>query len=200
MLLLLLHKHLQPTLQFLPPLLHCWLLQAQTQTGLLLPKLKLRKPPPLPLLLQAAAAQAASDLDVASKVTVVGVVNGGRTICAAATTCTKAEILALNLKAAQTAVAAVNASNYAIYLTTVLRDQVLVANPTASVSAANSLLTTAQTAAAAAQTAANTTIANYQATATAFGTTGTTITASTGTTGTTGTVGVTGTTGTTGTN
>jgi hypothetical protein len=136
---------------------------------------------------------------VASKVTVVGVVNGGRTICAAATTCTKAEILALNLKAAQTAVASVNASNYAIYLTTVLRDQVLVANPTASVSAANSLLTTAQTAVTAAQTAANTTIANYQATATAFGSTGTTITASTGTTGTTGTVGVTGTTGTTGT-
>ena len=33
---------------------------------------------------QAAAAQAASDLDVASKVTVVGVVNGGRTICAVA--------------------------------------------------------------------------------------------------------------------
>lgn len=148
---------------------------------------------------QAAAAQAASDLDVASKVTVVGVVNGGRTICAASTTYTKAEVLALSLNAAQTAVASANATNYAIYLTTALRDQILAVNPTASVTAATALLTTAQTAAAAAQAAANTAISNYQATATAFGTTGTTITASTGTTGTTGTVGVTGTSGTTGT-
>lgn len=148
---------------------------------------------------QAAAAQAASDLDVASKVTVVGVVNGGRTICAAATTCTKAEVLALSLKAAQTAVASANATNYAIYLTTALRDQILFVNPTASVTAAVTLLTTAQTAAAAAQTAANTAIANYQSTATAFGATATAITASTGTTGTTGVVAVTGTSGTTGT-
>jgi hypothetical protein len=112
-----------------------------------------------------------------------------RTICAAATTCTKAEILALSLKAAQTAVAAANATNYAIYLTLALRDQVLFVNKTASVSAAVALITAAQTAAAAAQTAANTAIANYQAAVTAFGATGTTITASTGTTGTTGTTG-----------
>jgi hypothetical protein len=148
---------------------------------------------------QAAAAQAASDLAVASKVNVVGVVNGGRTICAAATTCTKAELLALSLKAAQTAVASADAANTAIYLALVLRDQILFVNPSASVTSANALITTAQTAAAAAQTAANTSITNYQALATALGTTGTTITGSTGTTGTTGTSGTSGTSGTTGT-
>jgi len=143
-----------------------------------------------------AASDAAADLAVASKVEVVGVVNGSRTVCAAANTCTKAEILALNLKAAQTAVASANATNFAIYMANALKNQIVYLAPTAVVTAATAFLTTASTAAVAAQTAANDTIAKYQATATAFGTTGTTITSSTGTTGTTGTVGVTGTTGT----
>ena len=124
----------------------------------------------------------------------VGVVNGGRTICVAATSCTKAELLALSLRAAQTAVAAADASFRAISLSLALRDLILRFNPSASVASAVALLTTAQTAAAAAQTAANASITNYQALATALGTTGTTITGSTGTTTTT-----TGTTGTTGT-
>ena len=91
----------------------------------------------------AAAAQAASDLAVASTVAIVGVVNGSRTICAAATSCTKAEFLALGLNAAITAQKAVDATNFAILTSNALIAAILAERPTFAIAAFQASITTA---------------------------------------------------------
>ena len=142
------------------------------------------------------AAQAASDLAVASNVAIVGVVNGGRTICAAATTCTKNEILALSLNAAVTAQKATDASNYAILKSNELKAAVAAKDSNFNINAFTAALAEATAAAVKAQAAADEAEADHNTAAAALGATGTTIAATTGTTGTTGTSGTTGTTGT----
>jgi hypothetical protein len=57
-----------------------------------------------------AAIDVASDVEAASKVAIIGVVNNGRQICAAANSCTAKEVADLNFKAAQAAVKAADAA------------------------------------------------------------------------------------------
>ena len=133
---------------------------------------------------------------MASNVAIVGVVNGGRTICAAATSCTKAELLALSLNAAVLAQKAVDATNLALLWSNQLKSAILAKSPSFAITAFTTALADATAAAAKAQAAADQAEAEYNKTAESFGTTGTTIAATTGTTGTTGTSGTTGTTGT----
>jgi hypothetical protein len=130
----------------------------------------------------------------------VGVVKGGRTICAAATSCTKAEILALGLNAAVTAQKAVDAANFAILTANALKTAILAKSPTFAIAAFNTAIATATAAATQAQASADQAETDYNKAAASLGATGTTIAVGpTGTTGTTGTSGTTGTTGTTGT-
>ena len=146
----------------------------------------------------AVAAQAASDLAAASTVAIVGVVNGGRTICAAATSCTKAEILALGLNAAVTAQKAVDATNVAILAANDLKTAILAKAPNFAIAAFNNAVAEATASSAKAQASADQTESDYNKAAASLGATGTTIAVGpTGTTGTTGTSGTTGTTGTT---
>jgi hypothetical protein len=143
----------------------------------------------------AEAATAAANLAAASGVPQVGVAMSS-SICAAVTSCTKAELLGLTYEAARTAKAAAEASLYAIAQTKVYLAALQAAgvNISADVLATvNAKLATADTAAAAAQVAANKSIEAYAAAATALGITGTTLSASTGTAGTSGTSGSTGT-------
>ena len=147
-----------------------------------------------------AAANAASDLAAASAVAVVGVVNGGRTICAAATSCTKAEILALSFNAALTAQKAVDATNFALLWSNTLKTAILAKSPTFAITAFNTALTTAAAESVKAQAAADQAESEYVKVATLQGKTATTIAATTGTTGTFGAAGTSGTSGTTGTN
>ena len=147
----------------------------------------------------AAAAQAASDLAVASTVAIVGVVNGSRTICAAATSCTKAEFLALGLNAAITAQKAVDATNFAILTSNALIAAILAERPTFAIAAFQASITTATTESVKAQAAADQAEADYNKAAASLGATGVTIAATTGTTGTTGAAGTSGATGSTGT-
>ena len=132
---------------------------------------------------QSTAAAAAADLLVASNVTIVGVVSAGRTICAAANSCTKAEISALTYKAAETAKNAAEASLFAITAANQLKSSISTAAPNVNVSAATNALSAAQTAAATAQTSANQAISNYSTASSQIGTSVTTISPSTGTTG-----------------
>ena len=126
----------------------------------------------------------------ASKVSVLGVVNAGRTICAAATTCTKAELANLSYKAAYTAKVAAENALYANKLLNDLRPFLKAAGATdAMLASFDTQLAASLTAALASQTAANAAIKSYEETLTALGITGTTIAASTGTTGTVGTTG-----------
>jgi len=142
----------------------------------------------------AAAAQAASDLAVASNVAIVGVVNGGRTICAAANSCTKAEILVLGLNAAVLAQKAVDATNFAVLVAQALKDVVLSKSANFPISTFNTWVADAKAAAVKAQASADQAESDYNKAAAALGATGTTIAVGpTGTTGTTGTSGTTGT-------
>ena len=140
--------------------------------------------------LQVVAENAASDLAISNTVAISGVVNPitGKTVCAAANTCTAAERLKLAYDAARFAKAASEATLAYIALVEAnglarFQGGHITAATYATGTAA---LAQALNAALLAQTAANEAIAAYNALATAVGVTGTTITSSTGTTGTLG--------------
>ena len=136
--------------------------------------------------LQIDAAAAASDLTAANAVPVVGVVNAGRTICAAANSCTKAELAALSFRAADTAKKAAEAALFAVARARDYEAALIKAGVTPS-QAFSIALNAASEAALKAQAAANSAIDNYTKALAALGATGTTISPSTGTTGATGT-------------
>ena len=129
------------------------------------------------------AAARALDVTAATKISVLGVVNLGRTICAAAASCTKAELANISYKAAYTSKVAAENALYANKLLSDLRAALLAVN-IAIPAVFDVQLAAANTAALAAQTAANDAIKSYGETLTALGITGTLISASTGTTGT----------------
>jgi hypothetical protein len=137
-----------------------------------------------------AADTAKSDLSVASSVAVVGVVSNGITICAAANSCTRAELLGLQEKVAVASLLVAERTQAVIVKTLNLKAVVLQAIPEFNVSIVNSKLDIAQAAFAEVQTAANTTVQSYN-TASA-GTSGTVLTPSTGTIPASGTTGTTG--------
>jgi hypothetical protein len=134
--------------------------------------------------LQGRAENAASDLAIANNVSTSGVINPvtGKTVCAAANTCTAAEKLLLAYEAGRLAKAAVEAT--LVYLAAVERAALLVSDKTVTAYATGTAaLASAYASALRAQTAANDAITSYNALATALGLTGTTIAASSGTTG-----------------
>ena len=132
---------------------------------------------------QNAAATAASDLMIASNFSIVGVISAGRTICAAASSCTSAEIAALGYIAANTAKNAAEATLFAITATNQLKTIISTVAPTVSLAAATAAIATATSSASTAQATANTAITNYAAAAIQVGTSVITIAPSLGTTG-----------------
>ena len=134
--------------------------------------------------LQGRAENAASDLALANNVSTSGVINPvtGRTVCAAANTCTAAEKLLLAYESSRLAKVAVEAT--LVYLAAVEQAALLITNKTVTAYATGTAaLASAYASALRAQTAANDAITSYNALATALGLTGTTIAASSGTTG-----------------
>ena len=129
------------------------------------------------------AAVAAADLAIASNVSIVGVVSAGRSICAAASSCTAAEISTLSYRAAETAKNAVEASLYAITAVDKLKSAIVSVVLNANVSIATAEITTAQTSATSAQATANQVISNHSAFAVNIGVTLPVISLSTGNTG-----------------
>lgn len=127
-----------------------------------------------------AAQQAAANLANAPTQNIVGVA------CVAVSSCTRAEVLRLTYLAASTAKAAADA-NIVAYNKTFALAVLLKANGVTDLETVRVELDKAKTAIAAAQTAANTAVSNYQAVIVNLNTTGTVLTFSTGTTGTTGT-------------
>ena len=132
---------------------------------------------------QNAAATAASDLMIASNFSIVGVISAGRTICAAASSCTSAEISALGYIAASTAKNAAEATLFAITATNQLKTIISTVAPTVNLATATAAIATATSSASTAQATANTAISNYAAAAIQVGTSVITITPSSGTTG-----------------
>ena len=132
---------------------------------------------------QTAASTAAADLAAASTVIIIGVVIEGRTICAAAASCTKAEISGLGFKAAETAKNAAEASLYAITATNQLKTLISSVAPSVNVSTATAAIASAESSATSAQATANLTISNLSTAAREMGVTITTITPSSGSTG-----------------
>lgn len=134
--------------------------------------------------LQGRAENAASDFALANTVSTSGVINPvtGKTICAAANTCTASEKLLLAYESSRLAKAAVEAT--LVYLAAVEQAALGVTNKNVTAYATGTAaLASAYSAALRAQTAANDAITSYNALATALGLTGTTIAASSGTTG-----------------
>jgi len=132
---------------------------------------------------QSTAAAAAADLSIASNVSIVGVMSAGRAICAAANSCTAAEISRLSYRAAETAKNAAEASLYAITATNQLKQVMIAVVPSLNVSTATAAITTAQTSAASAQATANQVISSHTNAAQNIGLTVPTISPSVGTTG-----------------
>ena len=119
---------------------------------------------------------------------VVGVVSNGKTICAAANSCTQSELLGLQEKVAVASLLVVERTQAVIVKTLNLKAVVLQAIPSFDVSIVNSKLDIAQVAFIEVQTAANNIVQSYN---TASAGSGTVLTPSTGTipaSGTTGTV------------
>jgi hypothetical protein len=133
----------------------------------------------------AEAAATAADLEEANKYDVLGVTRAGKTICAADKTCTAAEKRSLSYKAA---FAAKTAAENALNVNKLLADlrAALVAAKIDIPPGFDTAFAAANTAALAAQTAANKAIDSYTALA---GSTGTVIKTSTGTIGAAGTTG-----------
>jgi hypothetical protein len=137
----------------------------------------------------AAAEAAKEDLSVASKVAVVGVVSNGKTICAAANSCTRSELLGLQEKVAVVSLLVAERTQAVIVKAQNLQALVEAFDSNFDVSTVKSLLDAAKVAFIEVQTAANKAVQSYN-TASA-GSTGTVLTPSTGTipaSGTTGTV------------
>ncbi|CAN1499474.1 hypothetical protein MCEMIEM12_00442 [Burkholderiaceae bacterium] len=130
----------------------------------------------------AEAKVAAANLAAANKLGV------SAAVCAAATTCTKAELANLSYKAAYSAKLAAEHALYAHKLLLDLRAALVTFN-IAIPANFDTAIARSYTAALASQTAANEAIVSYRATLTALGITGTSIATSSGTTGTSGTTG-----------
>lgn len=139
----------------------------------------------------AAAEVAKDDLSVASRVAVVGVVSNGQTICAAANSCTRAELLGLQEKVAVASLLVAERTQAVIVKAQNLQAVVVAVNPSFNVITVNSKLDAAKVAFIEVQTAANTAAQSYN-TASA-GSSGTVLTPSTGTIPASGTTGTTGT-------
>jgi hypothetical protein len=133
---------------------------------------------------------AKDDLSVASKVAVVGVVSNGKTICAAANSCTRAELLSLQEKVAVASKLVVETTRAVIVKAQNLQALVEALDSNFDVSTVKSLLDAAKVAFIEVQTAANKAVQSYN-TASA-GSTGTVLTPSTGTIPASGTTGPTG--------
>lgn len=132
---------------------------------------------------------AKDDLSVASKVAVVGVVSNGKTICVAANSCTRAELLGLQEKVAVAALVVAERTQTVIVKTQNLQAVVLAVLPGFDVTAVNQELAVAKLAFVEVQTAANTAVQSYN-TASA-GSSGTVLTPATGTIPASGTTGTT---------
>ena len=114
----------------------------------------------------ATASTASANLLAASSFMVVGVVNAaGSTICAAAASCTSAEVSTLRYRSAMAAKSAVEASLYAVTKANELKAAIISVEPNLDISTATVSIDIALSSATSAQTSVNSVISVYSAAA-----------------------------------